>query len=507
MPVVPDGRTDYDKLRELLGETEGNHLDFKASVNLDDKFEKLKLVKDMVAMSNRPPGGYILIGADDDGKPCMPKGTIADRRRFDGARLGDLVRSNIEGQIHIRSQVHDHDGNEIVLIWIENTGLPVPFSKLGEYERPNGKKENVFRPGDIFVREGAQNVPIRNAHWTDVLSAYTKQIRDEASSLAENVMREFIDQLRQHQPGRAAEIPLLMEMDEVTFTNGVAGLIEAKNDVRLRQFLRTLRRYVNATSSFEDCEMAVDKWAIFCAQATIFERDDLVNNAVDTLYEAYRELGVGEELTRKRLAVVVRIYAIGSLAIRMAAWETVHSLAIRPMPSNPFDSKYVYASWIRHAQVDASRAGLTSDDRNGFLLSAAREVMSRHPAMRPDIGDNEIPPFDEITANDVLLNTLCEFDIAYCLIIAAEGSGQAGFYPSSAAFDEDRAKPIMIKVAEDQNVRRRLLPASDDSRVADALVHVYERTIKESQNNYGGRWWAIPQPVVAFINAHGTPDG
>jgi F420H(2)-dependent quinone reductase len=30
---------------------------------------------------------------------------------------------------------------------------------------------------------------------------------------------------------------------------------------------------------------------------------------------------------------------------------------------------------------------------------------------------------------DVLLNSLCEFDIAYCLIVAAGGSGQGGFYP------------------------------------------------------------------------------
>jgi hypothetical protein len=45
VPVVPDGRTDYDKLLELLGETEGNHLDFKAGVNLDDKVDQLKLVK------------------------------------------------------------------------------------------------------------------------------------------------------------------------------------------------------------------------------------------------------------------------------------------------------------------------------------------------------------------------------------------------------------------------------------------------------------------------------
>ena len=32
VPVVPDGRTDYDKLLELLGETEGNRLDLKAGV-------------------------------------------------------------------------------------------------------------------------------------------------------------------------------------------------------------------------------------------------------------------------------------------------------------------------------------------------------------------------------------------------------------------------------------------------------------------------------------------
>jgi Schlafen, AlbA_2 len=503
MVVVPDGRVDYDKLLELLGETEENHLDLKAGFNIDDKADQLKLVKDMVTMSNRPPGGYLMIGVDDDGKPCMPSGTIIDRRRFDGAKLGDLVRVNIEGQIHIRSQVHDHNGNEIVLIWAQNTGLPVPFSKLGQYQDGNGKVQTVFRPGDIFVREGAQNVPIRNAHWPDVLSAYTKQIRDEAEDLAQTVMREFIDQFRQHPPGGPGEIPLLMEMDEVTFTNAVVALIEAKNDVRLRQFLLTLRRYVNATSSIEDCEMALDKWAIFCAQATIFERDDLTKTAIDALYNAYRELGIGPDLTSKRLAVVIRIYALGSLAIRMAAWEIVRSLAIRPVDSN----NYINASWIRHAQVEASRAGLTQseDGRGGFLISAARELMVHHPAMRPDIGDDEIPP-NEITANDVLLNTLCQFDIAYCFTVAAmEGSLQSAFYPSSAAFDEDRAKPIALKIVDDPEVRRRLFPDSDDVRVADALALVYHRTIKESQSNYGGRWWEAPQRVTAFIDEHGGP--
>ena len=87
----------------------------------------------------------------------------------------------------------------------------------------------------------------------------------------------------------------------------------------MRQFLRTLRRYVNAEGTLEDCEMALNKWVVFCAQATIFERDDLTENAIDALFDVYRELGVGPDLTRKRLAVVIRIDAVGSLAVRMAA--------------------------------------------------------------------------------------------------------------------------------------------------------------------------------------------
>ena len=59
--VVPDGRTDYEKLLELLGLPEETHLDLKAELDLDSTEARTKFVKDVVAMSNRPPGGYILI--------------------------------------------------------------------------------------------------------------------------------------------------------------------------------------------------------------------------------------------------------------------------------------------------------------------------------------------------------------------------------------------------------------------------------------------------------------
>lgn len=92
MAVTVDGRTDMEKLIELLGEPEQEHLDFKEDVDLSKSEDKVKFVKDVVAMSNCPPGGYLLIGVSDAGEPVAPIRTF-DRKRFDGARLNDLIRN------------------------------------------------------------------------------------------------------------------------------------------------------------------------------------------------------------------------------------------------------------------------------------------------------------------------------------------------------------------------------------------------------------------------------
>lgn len=83
--IVPDGHTDPEKLRQLLAAAEETHLDFKASLNFENKKDVLEFVKDVVAMANRPPGGYIVIGVDDDGHPCIPAGSLDKPEQFDGA--------------------------------------------------------------------------------------------------------------------------------------------------------------------------------------------------------------------------------------------------------------------------------------------------------------------------------------------------------------------------------------------------------------------------------------
>ncbi|MBW0016392.1 MAG: ATP-binding protein [Mycobacterium sp.] len=506
--IVPDGRTDPEKLEELLGNPEETHLDLKAKVDLDDPADRLKFIKDAVTMASRPLGGYILIGVDDDGKPCMPTGTIPDRSRFDGSRLGTLIRGYIEASIYVIVQIHDlDDGNEVMLVYVKNPdGLPIPFSKLGQYPGPDGKPVTVFRPGEIFVREGAENVPIRYPHWQDVLSAFAEKIRNDATATAQALLNEVIA-ARQTSPPGSTDVPLLMGMDESTFAAAMVALLESGNDVRLRQFIRSLGGTAGPSATVEEFTRALDKWTVFCAQALYFERGDLVDEAIEKVCGAYKKLSLDADATRKRLAVVERIYVLGGLAVRLDAWETVNSLVLQPVPSNVHEPGYIYASWIRNAQVYASREELRDDGpdehgrrRGGFIISAARELMVEHPAMRPDLTDAQLPT--EITRDDLALNTLCEFDLAYCFIVDAMGTGHGSAYPSSAAFDEDRAKAIAQRIVADPDARHRLFPNIDDAVVAKAIQAVYEVAVRESANNYGGRWWDMPPSVAAWVSQH-----
>jgi predicted HTH transcriptional regulator len=220
--IVPDGRTDPEKLRQLLAATEETHLDFKASVDFKNTKDRVEFVKDAVTMANRPPGGYIVVGVDDSQKPCIEAGTLANPRQFDGANINQQVRKFIEGETHIVSQIHRVDGHDFVLVWIppHPDGLPVPMKATGQYRDDKGKDRIVFREGDILVREGAANVPLRYAHWREILREHDERIRAEAEKTAQAMLRTFLDE-RAQAPSPRAPSPLLLDMDNDTFAAAV----------------------------------------------------------------------------------------------------------------------------------------------------------------------------------------------------------------------------------------------------------------------------------------------
>jgi Predicted transcriptional regulator containing an HTH domain and an uncharacterized domain shared with the mammalian protein Schlafen len=505
--IVLDGRNDREKLDELLAAGEQTHLEYKAVLDLSQARDKLNLVKDVVTMSNRPGGGYILVGVDDAGTPCRTSGEL-DRKRFDGAAIGQSVRSYIDGQIEVHTQVHDlDDGHEVVVIRVEShrDGLPVPMAKIGQFRDDNGKDVVVFREGEVLIREGSANVPLRHTHWPELLTARDRRIREQAQENIQELVAQLVGQIRS-QGGRVVA-PLAAGMDEATFTDAVLSNLEAGSDIRLQQFLAQARN-VAASSQSEPDQVTdiLDRVTVLGAQAIFFGRDDEARAAVDTLHEVYMQVAAaGSGNTVSRLVeIITRAYVLGSLALRRRRWSLVRYVVHKPVELPP-GGGYVYASWLRHGQVEGSRANLFPPGNGGLLISAARALAADHPAMRPDVPDEVVPPIEDLDHTDELLNALCQFDLAYCLTVAAEGKGQARGYPACAAFHQTRADPTYVTLATDGEARGELFTESDDALVAGAMVRVHDLAEKESWN-YGGFWSDLPLPALKFVRDH-LPDG
>lgn len=491
--IVVDGRTDREKLVELLQLPEQTHLEFKSNVDLDSKHDELHFVKDAVSMTNRPPGGYILVGVNNDRTLALPAGAIADRALFDGARLGDMVRKYIEGEVHVISQVHEVDGHEIVLIYLPHhrDGLPVPMSKLGQFVGSNDKPVVVFREGDVLVREGAQNTPLRHAHWNDLLARRDQRLREETRAQVDSLIAELASALRGGGAAGPILVPLTVEMEDNTFGEGVVSHLEADSDVRLRQFLG---HAVGLVSDLDKRRVALDKITILATHAMYFERDAVAGRAINSLFDAYTNLGHGDDAAR--LDAITRVYVLGSLAVRLRNWNLVHDLALRPYP--PSDATYVYSSWIRHGQVAASRAELFPKDKGGMMISAARVLMSERSTMRPDVPDSAVPDPGALAHDDALLNSLCQFDILYCLIVAAEGQHHGDGYPAASAMQQERANPAFEVVARDSHARSAMFRTSDDRKIAKAIAGVFTAAKRESLG-FGGSWWSLPPFAQQFV--------
>lgn len=489
--IVVDGRTDVEKLRELLVEPEQTHLDFKTTLDLTNTKDKLEFVKDAVSMANRSPGGYIIVGAHEGGALALPTGSIQDRALFDGARLGDLIRKYIEGEVHPIAQFHDIDDHEVVVIHFPHhrDGLPVPMKTVGQYRDQSGKDIIVFREGDVLVREGAKNTPLRHAHWADLLSARDRRIRAEAREDIDSLLQDLSKALKP--PTGQPLVPLSVDMSDDAFQEVVTSHLEAGNDIRLRQFLGQAHALANSPDKRME---ALDKITSVACLGLFFERPPLTDVAIDSLCHAYA--GHNQADAKAQLDIIDRAYVIGSVAVRTKNWATLRNLVLRPYP--PTHDACVYTSWIRHGQVHASRAELFPKDRGGMMISAARALAAEHGSMRPDIPDDAVSIGNELSHNDILLNSLCQFDFLYVAVVAAEGKHHSKGYPACSAFHQHRVDPALNLVATDPAVRSALFPDSNDTAIATAMAQTFLLASRQSFN-YGGYWGGWPLPLQQYV--------
>lgn len=517
-PVVVDGRVSREKLDELLAlEAEHAELDFKATIDLSVNKHRLDIIKDCVAMMNTPTGGYLLLGVNDDGTLAVDREPLK-AGTFDGADLAQAVARHVTAPPVITSKEHTVDARLVVLIHIAPTatGLPALITKIGEYEKPDRRMETVLRPGVLHTREGTRTVTATDAHWDFLLQRHRASITAETREGVDALIRRVVTSMGVGgDPAHLA--PLDLQMDDGTFSEALERLIGRRDgEARIKRILRTARDLISINNDdVQAREAAMDKVAIIAVQAIFTESKGIFEQSIKTLFTPYMavvENHAGAYRSRDAasywLSIMVRIFCIGAAATREEAWWCVSLLVDRRVDD-------YYRIWVRHGLVMAARADLLlGRSREGALvLILARELAEKVPALRSDIG--RIPPADDavpVPDQDSMLDSLCQFDIVWCIYAAASHPGVSDgqlMYPSCAALQQRRAQPAITALAVSDRMRFALVksdPFLEDSVVADGMKRVLEVAV--IQSHHFGSWWpgASADPVVEhFLIANATP--
>lgn len=140
--------------------------------------------------------------------------------------------------------------------------------------------------------------------------------------------------------------------------------------------------------------------------------------------------------------------------------------------------------------------------------SLLRSVVAERAALRPDhAAAVALPPASDLSPNDWLLNSLCQFDLWWCVIAQTatplDVSHGGVFNPSSAALHQYRSQPAIDKIALDPLARSTAFAGASDDQVAAALAKVLATA--ESQSHQYGGWWEVPSDnpkVAAWLSEH-----
>lgn len=516
-----DGSTDLERLAELMSfGTEREVVDYKKYLDLGKGAPKdnISFVEDCLAMMNRPGGGYLVIGVDGSGNVAHDVARI-DPNHFDPSILQEKVRAYCEAPVRINCTVHDLPERQVVLIYIYPApgGLPVPAAKDGSYRRDGSPKSaEVFRRGDVVVREGTSNVRLRYSHWESLLESYRRQIREEARADVDHLIRRLAEHLAGMNTGEPS-LPLDLELEHHDFAQAVRDHLDAG---KTRQLHRVVQDFTAGTSrdaspDAEDLTNRLDKVAIIGVEAVRARNKYLYGIVLDALHHAYITYADfssdsatpgpdGVHVAAVLLEFLKRLLAMGAAAVRISAWWAVDPIVSKDITVDG----YRYGTWLRHGQVMAARARLLESKEKstgGQLLSQALQLLIAVAELRPDVTVPDTGDERQRAARNLLLDSLCAFDLWWCVgaSIRNADSPRSAYYPSFAAFHQHRVNRALRVIGSDEQARRKAFPGAKDPVIATHLRKVVELAVRESWN-YGGFWSGLAAAPQAeqFVSKH-----
>lgn len=474
-------RTDLEMLLDLLRQSESTTLEFKAFVNLGKDAtskDKVNFAADLVAMANHPPGGHILIGVNDDG-------TIADNshrdfnpRDFDGAKLNDLVKRFANGQLDIRSKAHQIGGGQVVIIAVSSPpdGLPLVFSRSGSYEdgppgtsdRNKDRNRIVFKEGTVLVREGAQNAHIRHELWPIILRNFRQRIIDEEIASLNKIKFSPTTPA----PGEGQRfLKLTSSLKGSQLAEVLIQKLDAGQTLEVTQFIAHCR---SRLFDQEESRPALIGLASAAVVGLMAGCQELIDGAVDAVIDVFQQDVVAVEQQKDFLACA---YLIGAAALRMKRWDVLRDLVLTDYRSGKTDIRYV--TWIRAAQVGASRSS-EFDAKAGLTINEAHAIAAEFPSVCADIDPKMVGQDIKPSKPDVLLDSLCQFDLLHVMLVHVLGQGHTDAYPASTAFSVKRVVPFLRYLVNNPQVIEQIFPGAARDRIEAGVRQIMERAAAES---------------------------
>lgn len=518
-PFALDGTVTRDKLLELLAvQAELPELDYKRECDLAGASGTVELAKDIGAMSIL--GGYLVVGADDSGAPIgLPVGQAA---LFDQATLSAKVAKYLPSVV-LRSAVHDLKADagplRLAVVWVgaHPDGWAV-FTRNGDYVE-NGKTKIAFRAGDVYARHGTRSEPW---HQSDIAAARANLVSRAKDAWRAEHAEETRLALQAALVGAGVSsgpsTAFSWQLDEQGFEAATVELLRRDDDVPVRRMLRAAaadaQRLLLAGGDVMpvDLEVLLDRLAALAALSLELRRPAFLTMAVQALLDLYgwavSDLRVHTSRHRVTpllwLRIAERLYAVGSLAVRLRDWSAVRHLVLAPVPALARERERT--SWHRDALTQASRAYLLSEtDADGrrrevSLLLFARAVAAARPALRPDL-PGEVPA--SYAGPDPLLDSLCQFDLLATVIAGVDVAAQDErtlldvSYPNYSRADGHRANGVVATLLFDPAARGALLPDAVDQQLATVLRLADQVARREGQRYWGWEGYTDPK-VRAF---------
>lgn len=241
----------------------------------------------------------------------------------------------------------------------------------------------------------------------------------------------------------------------------------------------------------------LDKLICLAATFLALDQDRWVEAVIEVLARVYgMPLGDGdakrfeystrfsprEIAPRVWLAILLRIYGLGALAVRIERWAVLRALVLqRPQGASDYER-----NWLRHGLTMASRGQLLQEQRDGrtvelSLLALAAKHVNSLSCLRPDgVGE----------ADDEVLTSLAQFDVLANLVAIDDSADIGGrdFYPNFARFYGHRVTPAVRHLLTDSDMRAALFTRTDDD-LALALRAVGDLARKQGWSYDGFDGW------------------